>query len=61
MLVDCTINYVAALDVYTGRKYDERRTNAAAEVVLKLIDRLLPLRHHVVAMDTYFSCVHLFE
>lgn len=61
MLVDCATNYVAALDVYTGRKDDERRSGAAAEVVLKLVNRLEPLSRHVVSMDNYFSSVTLFE
>jgi len=61
MLVDRATNYVVALDVYTGRKGDEKKPGAAAEVVLKLVDRLEPLSRHVVSVDNYFSSIHLFE
>lgn len=61
MLVDRATNYVCALDVFTGRKGDEKRPGAAAAVVLQLVSRLRPLSNHVVSVDNYFSSVTLFE
>jgi Transposase IS4 len=60
-LVDCSTNYVCALDIFIGMKGREREEGATAKVVLTLLDRLQRGRYHLVGMDSYFSSVRLFE
>ena len=61
VLVDSATNYVAAFDVFTGRKGREKESGAAGKVVKNLLNRLQQHCFHAVTMDNFFSSIQLFE